>query len=150
MTSAIPSLDQARRTRDHVLAQAAAAGRRPSVLAVARRLGLSNSTFRRHFPDIAQEISDARRAPLPDPTDAGGLSAFDKLVARNAKLRRDNRQLREHLQLAIANIARLTLQNHHHQQALEAHTKITRIGQRTQTLANSAATRRQTTPPVSP
>jgi AcrR family transcriptional regulator len=146
-TSTTPSPEQARHARDHVLAQAAAAGRRPSVLAVARQLGLSNTTFRRHFPDIAEEVGDTRRTPPAGPADAGGPSAHDKLVARNAKLRRDNRQLREHLDLAIANIQRLTLQNHRQQQALESHAKITQIDKRTQTPARPTATRPQTTSP---
>ncbi len=56
-----PTAEQARQARDCVLAEAAAAGKRPSVLTVARRSGLSNTTFRRHFPDIARELSEARR-----------------------------------------------------------------------------------------
>jgi AcrR family transcriptional regulator len=112
LTAAIPTPEQAHRARDRVLTQATNSGRRPSVLAVARELGLSNTTFRRHFPDIAQQMSDARRTPSSGPAPAGGPSAHDKLVARNAKLRRDNRQLRAHLDLAIVTIQRLTLNNH--------------------------------------
>ncbi|MFC5855117.1 hypothetical protein ACFPZI_26040 [Streptomyces chlorus] len=36
-------------------------GQRPGVLALARQFSMSNTTFRRHFPDITREI--ARPAP---------------------------------------------------------------------------------------
>ncbi|MET9500016.1 hypothetical protein [Streptomyces sp. NPDC006552] len=36
---------------------------RPSVLALARQLGLSNTTFRRRFPGIAQELGTLRSTP---------------------------------------------------------------------------------------
>lgn len=126
-STGIPSPEQARRARDHVLAQAANEGRQPSVLAVARQLGMSNTTFRRHFPDIAKEIGDARRRPEAGTESETGHSSHEKLVARNAKLRRNNRQLREHLQLAVANIQRLTLQVHRQQKALEAASQVTHI-----------------------
>jgi hypothetical protein len=126
-TATLPTPEHARRACDRVLAQATTAGRRPSVLAVARELGLSNTSFRRHFPDIAQEISTARHTPAPGPAHASGPSAHDQLVARNAKLRRDNRQLREHLALAIANIQRLTLTNHRLRAELEATSGVTQL-----------------------
>lgn len=129
-TAAMPTPEQARRARDRVLTQATNNGRRPSVLAVARELGLSNTTFRRHFPDIAQQISDTRRTPAPGSAQPNGSSAHDKLVARNAKLRRDNRQLREHLDLAIATIHRLTLTNHRLQAELDAAASVTHLRSR--------------------
>ncbi len=97
-----PTAEQARQARDCVLAEAAAAGKRPSVLTVARRSGLSNTTFRRHFPDIARELSEARRTPPADITSSPAAADHARLVARNARLRRDNQQLRQHLQLASA------------------------------------------------
>jgi hypothetical protein len=41
-----------------------------------RALGLSNTTFRRHFPDIARDIAEAARTSAP--------GHYDQLVARNA------------------------------------------------------------------
>jgi AcrR family transcriptional regulator len=125
----LPTTEQARCARDRVLAQAVAAGRQPSVLAVARELGLSNTTFRRHFPDIASEIGTARRTPA-DTTGVDGLSPHDKLIARNAKLRRDNRQLRDHLAIAVANIQRLALTNHRLHATLEAASGVARLDSR--------------------
>lgn len=128
-----PIAEQARHARDCVLAEAAAAGKRPSVLAVARRSGLSNTTFRRHFPDIARELSQARRTPPAYITSSPAAAEHDRLVARNARLRRDNQQLRQHLQPAIANIQRLTLEARQLRTQLEAATSVTRIGTRSST-----------------
>lgn len=130
-STGVPTPEQARRARDHVFAQAAAEGRRPSVLAVAHQLGMTNTTFRRHFPDLAKEIGDARRQPEANAETETSTSSYDKLLARNAKLRRNNRQLRDHLQLAVANIQRLTLQVHRQQQALEAASQVTHISTKT-------------------
>ncbi|MFE0207355.1 hypothetical protein [Streptomyces sp. NPDC058985] len=101
-------------------------GKRPTVLALAREFGLSNTTFRRHFPDIARDIAEAARtsAPAADtPT-----SHYDQLVARNAKLRRRNKELTAHLTLAAARIQQVTLDNQRLKQQLEAATGVTRIG----------------------
>jgi hypothetical protein len=49
-------------------------------------------------------------------------------VARNARLRRDNQQLRQHLQRASASIRRLTLDARQLRTQLEAATSVTRIG----------------------
>ena len=38
-------------------AETAQTGKRPSVVALAQRLGLSNTTFWRHYPDIAREVA---------------------------------------------------------------------------------------------
>jgi predicted ArsR family transcriptional regulator len=126
----LPSLRQVHAARDQVLAHARSHGQRPSVLAAARQLGLSNTTFRRHFPDIAAEISNARRAPTEQTTDSSQPNPHDRLVARNAKLRRDNRQLREHLALAVANIQRLSIETHQLRRHVEAASGVTTLNSR--------------------
>ena len=82
--------------------------KRPSVLELARTLGLSNTTFRRRYPDIAQEIADLRRTPIPE---AARQTDEVRLAARNAKLKRENHKLKQQLQLAVAQIQRLSLHN---------------------------------------
>ncbi|MFE2050974.1 hypothetical protein ACFXAS_21015 [Streptomyces sp. NPDC059459] len=56
--------------------------KQPSVLMLARRLDLTNTTFRRRYPDIAREIADHRATPTAP---RSGPTAHDRLVARNAK-----------------------------------------------------------------
>ncbi|WP_158892725.1 hypothetical protein [Amycolatopsis anabasis] len=132
----IPTPEQARRARDKVLANAASTGRRPSVLEVARALGLPNTTFRRQFPDIAREIGEARRAPHTVSSTSPAATDHARLVARNAKLRRENHQLRQNLNLAVANIQRLTLTVHKLRAELEAANSVSRIQPRTQFTKN--------------
>lgn len=99
----------------------------PTVVALAKRLGLTNSTFWRHFPDIATELRTTARTPNPDAPASPAARRLAELEQRNAELIRDNRQLTEHLDLAVANLQRLTLDNHNLRQALEAASKVTRI-----------------------
>lgn len=100
-------------------------GKSPTALAPASPFGLANTTFRRNFPDIAADLAH-QRATGPASADAA-ISRFDQLKADNEKLRRDNHELAEHLELAVANIQRLTLESHRLRQQLETANKITRI-----------------------
>jgi hypothetical protein len=96
---------------------AGSTGRRPSAISLARHFGLANTTFRRHFPDIAGQLTAATTEGTPDHTDPGHLEVLRNDLAR---LRQHNRHLHDHLELAIANIQRLTTDNHHLRQHLEA------------------------------
>jgi AraC-like DNA-binding protein len=104
-------------------------GKPPTVLALARHLGLANTTFQRRFPDITTELT-RQRSPAPADSDPVVASRFEKIQRENTELRRARRELAEHLELAIANIQRLTLDNHHLRQQLHAATKITHINAR--------------------
>jgi len=111
-----------------VITEADTAGRRPSVLAVARRLGLTNTTFRRNYPDASAEIG-ALRHTRPEPTHSNDDSV-SALRHRIAELRQDNLTLTTHLELAIANIQRLTLDNHRLRQELEALGGVAKLDER--------------------
>jgi len=79
---------------------------RPTVVSLARRLGLANTTLWRHFPDIANQIRENARTPSPaSPTSAAALRMAE-LERRYAEAVRDNRNLRDNLDLAVANIQR--------------------------------------------
>lgn len=123
----MPSESQVRQAFTKLVEQALHNGHRPSVLALARQFNLSNTTFRRHYPDIVTELAQIRRTPAIECTDSPAATEHARIVARNAKLRRDNRQLREHLDLAAANIARLAIDNHQLRQQLEQAQRITHI-----------------------
>jgi len=101
-------------------------GTRPSVLALAARVGPGNTTFRRRFPEIADEIATHRRPPAHTPALAGP-SPYDTLVARNTKLRRSNKELTVQLKLAAAQIQYLAIRNDHLSRALEEHSAVTRL-----------------------
>ncbi|MFI1949469.1 hypothetical protein [Streptomyces virginiae] len=86
----------------------------------ATKLGLSNTTFRRHFPDLAKEISTIRSNPEPTATEERHPSPYEILAARNAKLRRTNRSLTENLRFAAAQIQHLAVDNARLREGLEA------------------------------
>jgi hypothetical protein len=100
--------------------EASTMGRRPSGLALARRLGLAYTTFRRHFPDIP---ADLRAAATESGTERGS-TASDELRTRLSWLRTETRDLHGHLDLAIANIQRLTIDNYQLRENLEAARRI--------------------------
>ncbi|MEU5893567.1 hypothetical protein ABZ835_43130 [Streptomyces sp. NPDC047461] len=79
---------------------------RPSVLMLALHIGLTNTTFCRRYQYIARELAEHRATPEHR---RDGPSEHDKLVARNAKLRRRNRDLTAQLALAAAQIQHLAL-----------------------------------------
>ncbi|RBM17630.1 hypothetical protein DI005_21325 [Prauserella sp. PE36] len=68
-------------------------------MALARRLGLANTTFRRHFPpplsDIAAELTRQRSTGHATDTvqQAVGISRFEQLRRDNDRLRRANQEL---------------------------------------------------------
>jgi transposase-like protein len=126
----MPSQSQVRQAFTKLVEQARNNGHRPSVLALARQFDLSNTTFRRHYPQIVNELAQIRRTPAIEHTDSPAATEHTRVIARNAKLRRDNRQLREDLDIAAANIARLAIDNHRLRQQLEQAQRITNIKSR--------------------
>lgn len=86
------------------------AGRSPTVVAVARELGLSNGTFWRYFPAVAQSIADARRAEPKAQNMPRNRVADDH--ERSARLERRVRDLETQLEQAVQRIRELSLHNH--------------------------------------
>lgn len=128
----LPHEARVRKALDELLLQAEETGTTPSVLALARRFGLSNTTFRRHYPDIARQVSDVRRVAPSESPARSGAARYDTLVARNALLRRANRSLSDHVKIAAANIQRLTLENAQLRHELHAAAKVSSIVDRNQ------------------
>ncbi|WP_405930867.1 hypothetical protein [Streptomyces sp. NBC_00827] len=125
----LPSEPRVRAVLARLRQRATGSAERLTVLALAREFGLSNSTFRRHFLDVAQDIAEASRSGPPaagTPTSRYGL-----LLARNAKFKRRNRELAAQLTLAAARIQQITLDNHGLRQQLEAVSGVPRIGAQT-------------------
>jgi AcrR family transcriptional regulator len=124
---ALPSEEQVRQALAELTTEATVTGRRPTVLGLARRLGLANATFWRHFPDIAEEVRSTARSHRPVPTGPRADDRYDELQRKNVELRRTNTELSEHLALAVANIQRLALETHQLRQELEVAAKVTRL-----------------------
>lgn len=123
--AALPTRDE---VHDAITAITATLGKPPSTLALARHLGLANTTFRRQFPDIAAELNRIRSTESGN-EDAHGSSPYQELKHHNTKLRRDIDELTTHLELAVANIQRLTLENHRLRRERDEATHVTPITQ---------------------
>ncbi|MFJ9782612.1 hypothetical protein ACIRSS_23730 [Amycolatopsis sp. NPDC101161] len=105
-------------------------GRPPTVLALAQRVGLANSTFRRNFPAIVAEIirsPDSSRKPDISRRDG---TAVERLTEQNTRLRLTNRELTDQVALAMAAIQRLSLDNRQLRAELEAVCNVSRISTR--------------------
>lgn len=126
----LPTEPQVRQAFTKLIEQADHNGHWPSVLALARQFELSNTTFRRHYPEIVKQLGQIRRTPVTEHTALPAATEHIRIIARNAKLQRDNRQLRQHLDLAAVNIARLTIDNHQLRQQLEPAHRVTNITSR--------------------
>ena len=124
----LPSEAQVRQALTELAAQPGAG--QPTVLALARSLGLANGTFWRHFPDIAREVADQRRtARLDRTTRAREVPGDNNPPSELARLRRTNAELTDQIEVAIAHLQRLTLENHTLREELEDSRKITRLPQ---------------------
>lgn len=125
----IPAEARVRQILDQYLSQCHDNGKRPSVLGLATRLGLSNTTLRRHFPQHVKEISQERSRREYSAEDGTPLNRYEVLVARNAWLRRANQVLTVNLKLAAAQIQHLGAENARLRGALEVSSNVSRIGQ---------------------
>jgi AcrR family transcriptional regulator len=123
----LPSETQVRQALTELAAQPGAGP--PTVLALARSLGLANGTFWRHFPEIAREVADQRRtaARLDRTTSAREISGHGNPPSDLARLRRANRELTDQIEVAIAHLQLLTLENHTLREELEHSRKIARL-----------------------
>jgi AcrR family transcriptional regulator len=108
----LPAEQHVREVLAQMRAEAARGGPAPSVLALARRLGLSNTTFWRHYRDIATEIrhvAQADTAPADGPALHLGRGA--QLAAENARLRLERERLAGQVEAALGHLRRLAIDN---------------------------------------
>ncbi|MFD6532113.1 hypothetical protein [Streptomyces sp. NPDC060184] len=107
MKRTLPDADTVKAAIDTVLSQAAATGRRPTVTAVERHLGIPHATFHRHYHDLIDTHFRAR-GPAPAPPDE---KSRDRTETNLQRLRQENTDLRRTLVLYEEAIRQLTLQN---------------------------------------
>lgn len=120
----LPDEDHVREVLNELIAESVDAGTRPTVIGLARRLHLSNGTFWRHYPAIATEI---RQHTTPTHSSHGTNPGKSDPLKENARLRRSNHSLTQDLELALASIQRLSLENHSLRAQLEDHLNVARI-----------------------
>jgi AcrR family transcriptional regulator len=125
----LPAERQVREVLAQMRAEAAAGGPAPSVLALARRLGLSNTTFWRHYRDIATEIRHsvhADTAPADGPAPRPGRST--ELATENARLRLEHDRMAGQIEAALGHLRRLAIDNARLRRDLEEARGITSLG----------------------
>lgn len=123
-TNTMPGNDDVHAALTQMRAEAADGGPEPSVLALARRLQMANTTFRRNYPTVVAELTRPAAARQHPET---AVSRYQELLQATTQLRSDNRQMRHDLDTAAAVIQRLTLENHQLRQQLEHTANVTRI-----------------------
>jgi AcrR family transcriptional regulator len=100
-----------------------------TVRRLAQHLGLSNSTFWRHFPEIAQSVADKRRqltrtATASRPVDQRGRDETE------ARLRERVAELAALVAASAAQVQRLTLENRVLREHLQTESSIVHIRER--------------------
>lgn len=94
------------------LAQLRTSSNRPvTARALAEHVGLTNSTFWRHFPEIAQSVADERREALRGVSTSRAPATTEPAANAERRLRDENTALRSQLERAVAHIQRLTIEN---------------------------------------
>lgn len=121
----LPTVDQVRQGMLEYIAESEDAGTRVTVIGLARRLNLSNGTFWRQFPAIADELKVAAVSTSTAPR----KDDRTELRADNARLRRENASLRSDINLAVSSIQRLALESRALRTQLEQSAKIGSISQ---------------------
>ncbi|MFH9967658.1 hypothetical protein ACH4PR_40905 [Streptomyces mirabilis] len=109
MTQPTLTEDEVRTAMNIVLRQAREAGRRPTVSAVERRLGVKHATFYRNFPHLIdwfkQESSSHDQAPAAEPDGRQRKTPIEVIT----DLRRENTQLRRTVAVYAEALRQLTL-----------------------------------------
>lgn len=99
----------------------------PSVLALARRLGIANTTLRRNFPEAVEALTKHRQTDRSTPTPTEPTSHIQHLELENRKLRTRNRELTEQIALASSQIQQLSIEGHHLRTELHHRNSVTTI-----------------------
>ncbi|MEV0888565.1 hypothetical protein AB0J03_32755 [Streptomyces microflavus] len=107
MKSYLPDADTVRAAMDTVLSEATATGRRATVSAVERRLGITHATFYRHYPDLITEYFQSRLSITAAKEPSSHRNEQDQDNLR--RLRRENADLRATLHLYEEAIRQLSL-----------------------------------------
>ena len=131
MTSnALPAAQAVRVAAEELLAAHRDGGPYPTVSGLARQFGVNRTTFYRHYPDIVSAMLDVaeknnavqprRRRAQPD----------DKTEQTLQRLRRENTDLRKHVEIYEEHIRMLTMENQRLHEQIETMTGVARLSER--------------------
>lgn len=128
MSRQLPDEDQVRQIMAELLSAAQHGGRRPTVTAVEKCLGVTHATFYRNYPELILWFRQqaATLAPNPDAPRRNG-SDTDQTLAR---LRRENGDLRRTVKIYAEAIRQLTLDNEQLYTQVKANAKVVDLAAR--------------------
>ncbi|MET7355881.1 hypothetical protein [Streptomyces mirabilis] len=112
MKRALPDADTVKAAIDTVLDEASASGRRPTVTAVERHLGIPHATFHRHYADLIDTHFRPRIPAARSETRTDRPKTDEPKEENLRRLRQENTDLRRTLALYEEAIRQLTLENH--------------------------------------
>jgi len=107
VTRTLPTDDEVRDAMHLVLREAADAGRRPTITAVERRLGITHPTFYRTFPQMIEWFK--RQATGKEHAPAPAAPARTDPETQAANLRHENEDLRRRVRIYAEALRQLTL-----------------------------------------
>ncbi|MGW7522670.1 hypothetical protein [Streptomyces sp. NPDC054783] len=111
MKRALPDTDTVKAAIDTVLQEASANGRRPTVTAIERRLGIPHATFHRHYADLIDSHFRPRLPAARAETRTDRPKTDERKEANLRRLRQENADLRRTLALYEEAIRQFTLEN---------------------------------------
>lgn len=124
----LPTFDEVSVAVNELFEEATELGVRPSVLALARRLNIANTTLRRNYPDAVAAVSTHIRNRLMEQSQEGTPpTRIERLERENARLRAHNRELSAQIDLASSQIRCLSLESHDLRQQLHIHSRVTSL-----------------------
>jgi hypothetical protein len=129
MTRALPTTADVEQAMAQVLAEAATTGRRATISAVERRLGLPHATFYRNYADLIQQFQQQTSPPntTAAPANSDGPAGSAETVRR---LRSENEDMRRTLRIYAEAIRQLTTRNEELADQLHRHASVTTLAQR--------------------
>jgi hypothetical protein len=111
MTRTLPTTADVEQAMAEVLAEAATTGRRATLSAVERRLGLPHATFYRDFANLIQQFQQQTSPPNTTTAAAANSDGQDGPAGTIRRLRSENEDLRRTLRIYAEAIRQLTIRN---------------------------------------
>jgi AcrR family transcriptional regulator len=129
MTRALPTAADVQEAMAKVLAEAATTGRRATISAVERRLGLPHATFYRNFANLIQQFQQQTSQPntIAAAANSDGQDGPAETVRR---LRSENEDLRRTLRIYAEAIRQLTTRNEELADQLHRQASVTTLAPR--------------------
>jgi hypothetical protein len=130
MRKQLPADDQVNVVMERVLAQAAESGRRATVTAAERALGIPHATFDRNYRHLIEDFRQRAQQQAGAARPAGPVSARNDSVQVMQRLRRENEDLRRLVKIYAESIRQLTMDHLELEAKLNAAVGVTTLGDR--------------------